>query len=238
MKSQHVLPRVATQSLHCIRTENVELEQRLTAQRQVTSALERRFGQSLGVLNGYIDQLIHLTEDPANWNQAIALVQHEVDGLRDLLSDAVVLQKLEAGKVELNLEPIDLCAVVQMMCAPFQSSRSNTPNRLVCAIQAPSAVARVDRELMEAVLTDLLARALRYSDPLSPVVLGLDCKAGEIHLYVSAQRFAPVGNRDFATEMMLCCRRIEVQSGAIACHHQPDGFQTVSMIFKSNNELG
>ena len=83
--------------------------------------------------------------------------------------------------------------------------------------------------MLEAVLTDLLARSLRYSDDNFPVVLGVEASEQTVHIYITAQRFAPIGNRDFATEIVLCCRRIEVQQGNVTCQQRPDGLQTVTL---------
>ncbi|MGC8711749.1 MAG: hypothetical protein ACP5RH_05100, partial [Leptodesmis sp.] len=79
----------------------------------------------------------------------------------------------------------------------------------------------------------LLARGLRYSDSTSAVVLGVAAVDDWVHLYVTAQRFAPIGNRDFATEIVLCCRRIEVQKGKVTCHQRPDGLQTVTIALQA-----
>jgi len=38
-----------------------------------------------------------------------------------------------------------------------------------------------------------------------------------------------MGDRDFATEIVLCCRRIEVQQGQVTCEHRPNGLQVVKI---------
>jgi light-regulated signal transduction histidine kinase (bacteriophytochrome) len=101
---------------------------------------------------------------------------------------------------------------------------------LIYEIAPDLPLALADQELVEAVLTDLLARSLKYSDAVSPVVLGAERTGDRLNLRITAQRFAPAGSRDFATEIILCCRRIEVQRGEVTCQQHPDGLQTVTIV--------
>jgi hypothetical protein len=65
---------------------------------------------------------------------------------------------------------------------------------LIYEIAPDLPLALADQELVEAVLTDLLARSLKYSDAVSPVVLGAERIGDRINLRITAQRFAPTGS--------------------------------------------
>lgn len=211
--------------LQQLQAENDELRQYLAAQKQVIASLERRVGRSLDAIGVHVQQLTGALQAGSEPHSSVNTVQHEVSSLCDLLADAMLLQKLEAGKVEVEIEPLSLSAMLSTVSRHLLNDDSST--RLICEFAPILPIVQADQELLEAVLIDLLARGLRYSDDNSPVILGARQEGTQAHLYVTAQRFAPAGNRDFATEIVLCCRRIEVQHGTVTCYQCADGWQSV-----------
>lgn len=218
-----------------LQLENHELRRYLDAQKKVISSLERRAGRSLESIGVHVKQLTAAVHQQTDWQATVNVVEQEVSGLCDLISDAMLLQKLEAGKVEVHCVPLSLHTVLTAVSRHLL--KGNTTVRLICEFDAELPVILADQELLEAVLTDLLARGLRYSDQDFPVVLGARQEGNAAHLYVTAQRFAPLGNRDFATEIVLCCRRIEVQQGTVTCHQGETGLQTVTVTLPTKNSV-
>ncbi|MBL1174727.1 sensor histidine kinase [Pantanalinema sp. GBBB05] len=229
--SQPCLLHQADVTLQQLMAENAELQKYLAAQKKVIASLERRVGRSLDSLGVHVEHLTEPTLATSTWQQHLSSVQSEVDSLCDLLADTMLLQKLEAGKVEITLEALNLQPLLACVSRHLLEPRDGSQVRLLCEVSSHLPLALADQELTEAVLLDLLARGLRYSDPQSSVILGADADGEWVHLKVTAQRFAPPGNREFATEIALCCRRIEVQRGKIACQPRPDGLQTVTISF-------
>jgi signal transduction histidine kinase len=210
--------------------ENQELQRYLAAQQQVLASLERRTGRSLSSLGVHVHQLSTLSGQAnaaSQWQASLSAVQNEVDSLCDLLADAMLLQKLEAGRVAVHCESVQLERLLDTITRHLLAPASHSADRLCCQFSPNLPSILADWELLEAVLMDLLARGLKYADVESTATFSA-VEAGEnVQFTISAQRFAPVGDRDFATEILLCCRRIEVQGGTIVCHQQPNGWQTV-----------
>ncbi|MBW4519050.1 MAG: hypothetical protein KME16_05040 [Scytolyngbya sp. HA4215-MV1] len=209
----------------------------LTAQQKVLSSLELRVGRSLEALQGHLDSL------GANGVQishchSLSLMEAEVHQLCDLLSDAMLLQKLEAGKVQVNREMVDpyslLIAASRHLLEPKDGSRS----RLICKFSPDLPLIYADQDLTEAVISDLLTRGMKYSDVSAPVTLSVQSEVGRLAIQVSAQRFAPIGNREFATEIALCCKRIEVQDGGVTCKVNAEGFSVVTVSLPALAECG
>jgi signal transduction histidine kinase len=234
--AQQLAPQlVGSASLQQLEQENAELRRYLAAQRSVIESLERRAGRSLDSMGVHLRQLSlppELAQQPVQHQTHLDAVQNEVNSLCDLLADTMLLQKLEAGKVQVNLAPLDFAAILSATTRHLLAPKDGSPVRLVCEIADALPTPLADQDLLEAVLTDLLGRALKYSDCDSPVVLGVEAVGGRVQIRVTAQRFAPIGNRDFATEIVLCCRRIEVQMGEVSCQQHPDGLQTVMIALK------
>ncbi len=229
MSQQAALIPTQSESLLLLQAENSELKKYLTAQKVVIASLERRVGRSLDSLGIHLTSLNSSHQDSPSWYGHLDSVQNEVNSLCDLISDTMLLQKLEAGKVDVRLERLDLVPILVAVSRHLLAPRDGSAVRLVREMALPLPLAFADQDLTEAVLTDLLARGLKYSDAASPVVLGAEYDGDRINLRITAQRFAPVGNRDFATEIILCCRRIEVQRGEVTCQQHPDGLQTVTI---------
>jgi K+-sensing histidine kinase KdpD len=229
MSQQLATQSLGLDSLQQLQRENVELQKYLAAQKVVIASLERRVGRSLEALGIHLQQLTVPSQNEATWNTHLSSVQSEVDCLCDLISDTMLLQKLEAGKVEVKCEPLDLHTLLTATTRHLLNAKNGSTVRLVCETSLSLPLAFADHELTEAVVTDLLARGLKYSDSDLPVVLGAIALGDRVQIRITAQRFSPPGNRDFATEIALCCRRIEVQQGEIDCQHHPDGLQTVTI---------
>ncbi len=242
---EHSLELTPALDLQALQAENVKLQRFLAAQRTVVNALETRAGRSLGALEQQVQQLQVTSPESTAWQTGLDAMQHEINRLCDLLADTMLLQKLEAGKVEIRQQVLDLRMLVLAMTRHWLDSASETvdvdaaavagwpaadpsPARLACEIPPALPDVLADPDLTEAALMDLVARGLRYSDgPVALKVEPLQATRDRISIQITAQRFAPAGDRTFATELVLCCRRIEVQGGAIACEPHPDGLQTV-----------
>jgi signal transduction histidine kinase len=230
--SQSCAPvQVNSTSLQQLQADNAQLRQYLNAQKVVIASLERRAGRSLESLGIHLTHLTDAAPAPAHWQQHLSRVQDELDSLCDLVSDTLLLQKLEAGRVEARLEPLDVHHLITIVTRHLRTPNHGNSTRLICQSEPSLPRAIADQDLTEAVLTDLVARGLKYSDSDTPVALEAEQVGEQLRLHVTAQRFAPPGNRDFATEIVLCCRRIEVQQGQISCQQRTDGLQTVTISF-------
>jgi signal transduction histidine kinase len=175
------LTQIGSPSLQRLQSENLELRQYLEAQRKVIASLERRVGRSLESLGVHVKALTTVSDAASEGQSSINSIQSEVDSLCDLLSDAMLLQKLEAGKVEPKLEPLLIEPLLNCVSRHLLEPRVQEPVRLICEFNPAMPKIWADQELTEAVLTDLLARGLRYSDPASVVVLGVAAVEDWVH---------------------------------------------------------
>jgi signal transduction histidine kinase len=209
---------------------NATLSNQLAAQKQITEALEQRVAQALETIQTHLRHgvsALPLTER----QHRLELMEAELHQLSTLLSDTTLLQKLTAGKVAVTLEVTDLAGLLTSISHTLQrSSKVGKLSQLQCKIAAQMPKALIDQDLTESVVTDLLARALKYSDPTVPVVLEALRVQQQIQIHVLAQRFAPIGQRedDFAPEIALCCKQVELQRGSITCQLQ-DGLTLVTI---------
>ncbi len=208
--------------------ETADLQSQLRSQKKLVTAIERRVGRSLDSIQIHLAQLNHSFHDSANWHTSVALMAAELHHLGDLLADATLLQKIEAGKVTVQLEALDLHLLLDCVSRHLIAPKSTAP-RLICKFPVVLPPIIADRELLEEVLTDLLGRSLKYSDPDVTTILEVTQLESRVTISIAAQRFVSLGERDYAPEIALCCKRIEVQNGEVTCQMLLDGSTIVAV---------
>jgi signal transduction histidine kinase len=216
--------------LSSLESETANLKKQLQTQKKLVTALERRVGRSLESIQAHLHQLTQSFQDKSDWQNNLTSMAAELSQLGDLLADATLLQKMEAGKVAVHLEVLDLQLLLDCVSRHLLDPKSGATPRLIGKLPSTLPLVMGDRELTEAVLTDLLGRALKYSDLDAAIVLDVACFQSRVAIGITAQRFAPAGQRDFAPEIALCCKRVEVQGGEVTCQMQLDGFTSVKIL--------
>ena len=88
-------------------------------------------------------------------SRRIDTVRREADRLRDILEDFLRF----AGRVELDLHPTDLNAVVEQLTDFFQPQAEEMGVRLRCDLASPAVVAPADGALLKQALLNLLINA-------------------------------------------------------------------------------
>lgn len=219
---------IALGSISLEAIETTDLQNQLRSQKKLVVAIGRRVGRSLDSIQTHLTQLNHSFHDSANWQTNIALMTAELHQLGDLLTDATLLQKLEAGKVAVQLEALDLHLLLDCVSRHLLASKDHAP-RLVCKFPAVLPSILADRDLLEEVLSDLLGRSLKYSDPDVITILEVTQLELRVVISITAQRFVSLGERDYAPEIALCCKRIEVQNGEATCQMSTEGATIVAV---------
>lgn len=208
--------------------ETADLQNQLRSQKKLVAAIERRVGRSLDSIQTHLTQLDDSFHDSANWQTNIALMAAELHQLGDLLADATLLQKIEAGKFTVQLEALDLHLLLDCVSRHLLTPKDNPP-RLVRKLPVVLPLVVADRDLLEEVLADLLGRSLKYSDRDVPTILEVTRLESRVTVSITAQRFVSLGERDYAPEIALCCKRIEVQNGEVTCQMLEDGSTIVAV---------
>jgi signal transduction histidine kinase len=101
------------------------------------------------------------TLDPARVREHVAALQRQSKRLSTLVESLLDVSRLEAGRLELNLEYVDLSALARDVTGRFaaQAARSNTS----LEVHADEPVVGIwDRVRLEQVVSSLLSNALKY----------------------------------------------------------------------------
>jgi signal transduction histidine kinase len=110
--------------------------------------------------------------------QHLRRIQTTVQHLTQLVSDVLILDKAEAGKLEFRPAPLDLVAFCNELVEQMQLTLGDKPRlRFVSHGECPQIY--LDEKLLRQMLTNLLSNAIKYSYPGGIVRFDLVCERGE-----------------------------------------------------------
>jgi PAS domain S-box-containing protein len=145
-------------------TREVEVD-RLKSEFVATVSHELR--TPMTAIKGYIDILLMGAAGAVNENQAhfLSIVKNNIDRLNILVNDLLDISRIEAGRVILSPQPLDLREVAEDVIADFlrRSQEENKPMAL--SLDAPRSLPRVygDSERVRQILDNLLDNAYHYT---------------------------------------------------------------------------
>lgn len=105
-------------------------------------------------------------------------VSTQVDRLIRLVNELLDVSRIQAQKLELQLETYDLSVVIQRVVDEFQQSMPNRSIILNCSVDTLMNVV-IDADRIEQVITNYLTNALKYSSTHYPVEVIIDREEAE-----------------------------------------------------------
>ncbi|WNG15849.1 ATP-binding protein [Cystobacter fuscus] len=124
---------------------------------------------SLGLLEGGI-----LGELPPQAQDMVRIARTNTERLIRLINDILDLEKMESGKLDFQLEPLELGTLLAQAVEAHQGYAEECGARVELALAAPGARALVDGDRFLQVLANLLSNALKFSPRGERVTLRLE----------------------------------------------------------------
>ncbi len=121
--------------------------------------------------------------DPARLQSKLVIAQRQVDRLTRLISELLDVSRIQAGRLDLDREEIDVVEVVRDVVARFSGEieRSSTP--LTLDLQGPI-VGSFDRLRVDQIVTNLLHNAIKYGRG-QPVAVSAIAEEGQVQISAS-----------------------------------------------------
>jgi two-component system sensor histidine kinase KdpD len=101
------------------------------------------------------------------FRELAVIIDEETDRMNQLVTEAVRMSQIDAGKIRLEREPIDIPQLLSKLLDHFESQSAGRPLRLTPADNLP--LVSADPELLSLALRQLIDNALKYSPPGSPI---------------------------------------------------------------------
>jgi PAS domain S-box-containing protein len=105
----------------------------------------------------------------------LTTAERQIERLTGLINNLLDISRITAGRLDLDLEPVDLAAVVREAAVRAREELSRAACALRIEAEGPC-VGQWDRLRLEQVVTNLLSNAIKYGagEPIEIGVLGLD----------------------------------------------------------------
>ncbi|KFA91359.1 ATP-binding protein [Archangium violaceum] len=124
---------------------------------------------SLGLLEGGV-----LGELPSQAQDMVRIARTNTERLIRLINDILDLEKMESGKLDFHLEPLELGALLAQAVEAHQGYAGECGARLELVVEASGARVMADGDRFLQVLANLLSNALKFSPRGERVTLRLE----------------------------------------------------------------
>jgi two-component system sensor histidine kinase KdpD len=114
----------------------------------------------------------------AQQHELATIIDEEADRLSLLVTEAVRMAQIDAGKVRLERAPLNLVDLLHRVLNHFAAQAEGRELKLSAADSLPEIVA--DRDLIALALRQLIDNALKYSPPGSPVSVRADRQGASV----------------------------------------------------------
>jgi signal transduction histidine kinase len=140
---------------------SVDLDQADQQRKRMTADITHDLSTPLQIISGYIEMLeegeVPLTP------QRIEIIKMELGHLRRLVSDLSTLTQVEAGGLDIQLQPVQPAALLEYVYHTFQPIAAHQGVDLTLDVPESPSFILVDEGRMVQVLKNLLENALRYT---------------------------------------------------------------------------
>lgn len=133
---------------------------------------------ALGLVNGGVTG-----ELPTQARDMLLIAQSNSERLIRMINDILDIEKIEAGKLSLDLQPLSLRALLEQALAEHQGYAARCGVAIV--LEADSDVElQLDRDRMLQVLANLLSNATKFSPSGTTIALTMRCEQEQVCIHV------------------------------------------------------
>ncbi len=147
--------------------EQLKRADRLKAEFLTTLSHELR--TPLNAILGWV-QLLREEKDARDLEQALAIIERNVRAQSQMIEDLLDMGRLEAGKMRLDLQRVDLASVVAAGIESIRPAAEAKAIRLTSAFSSLKGTVLADRERLQQVVWNILTNAIMFTN-----------KGGRIH---------------------------------------------------------
>ena len=149
------------------------------------STVSHELRTPLGAIKGYATALLRFGPRirPAERREFLEPIDRAADRLSALIEDLLLAQRLEAGRLPITPEPLNLAEIAEEVIAELAPRAVD--HGFVCSLPPDLPLARGDSRRVRQVLLNLLDNAVKYSPDGGEIRIAADAYNG--HLAVSVQ---------------------------------------------------
>jgi PAS domain S-box-containing protein len=148
----------------------------------LVSTVSHELRTPLTMIQGFSELLITREVDEKSSREALEQIEASAKRLGRLIEDLLSVSRIESGRLEVRLDPVNVADTVEDVTALFGRDREV---RIDVDNELPSVMA--DGELLIRILTNLLSNAVKYSPAESPISVSARSTDTSVEVSVSDQ---------------------------------------------------
>jgi two-component system sensor histidine kinase KdpD len=118
------------------------------------------------------DLLVSAVKSPPQQHELLTIINEECDRLNRLVEEAAEMARLEAGEIQLQMEPVPVSAIIDGALQHLRKSLADRP--IVENIAANLPAVRADLERAQDILVQLVDNAQLYSPREKPIIVSAE----------------------------------------------------------------
>ncbi len=123
--------------------------------------------------------LLKILDLPEQQKQWLELIEHSGKNIECMLDSLLIMAKLEAQQLRLNLSDVNLGEMVQTAVNDFQAMAILYEIKLLAKVKPQNKLVKVDCNLLRRVIDNLITNAIKYSPADSQVIVEVDYPKGK-----------------------------------------------------------
>jgi signal transduction histidine kinase len=166
---------------------NAELQRLSELKSQFISVAAHELAKPLTPIRGYVEMLLDGDFGALNdkQRQRLEVVERSAGRLRSLTAQLLDVNRIEAERVDLVLQPADLAALVEDLVAEFKPQLEAKSQSIVLNISPDLPLALIDETRTAQIITNLLSNAHLYTPEGGHIVVSVTPAESEGFLRVS-----------------------------------------------------
>jgi two-component system phosphate regulon sensor histidine kinase PhoR len=138
----------------------------------------------LSLIKGYVETLLDGAKDnPEVGDRFLKIIERNANRLDLLIQDLLTISALESGRMKLELQPVELRALVDKVLAFLHAKAEN--RNVTLANELPDLITSADANRLDQVLANLVDNAIKYGKAGGNVVVGGNkLEGGALEIFV------------------------------------------------------
>jgi two-component system sensor histidine kinase ResE len=129
----------------------------------------------ISLLQGYSEAIVdNIAESKEDKNELAQIIHEESLRMGRLVNELLDIARMEAGHIQLNMEPIDVEVFVNRILKKFNGIANENKISLKLTKKLDESMAIVDPDRIEQVFTNLIDNAIRHSENNSYVYISVE----------------------------------------------------------------
>lgn len=158
------------------------------AKTEFLSCMSHELRTPMNAILGY-SQLLRADAQEAEQSDSLDEIIHAGKHLLELINEVLDLSRIESGRLDLAIEPIDLAALIDDCVSLIQPAATQRGILVACAASDGSLGLDADRTRLRQVLLNLLSNAVKYNRHQGKVDIRYELLGGRLRISVADTGF-------------------------------------------------